>query len=120
MIDIPKLATQRIQGWASPIYGSRLARRSGELESPTGPPCGAGVSGEEAPGPLHGEELIANPMVEWTRGVTVHAAPEQVWSWLIQTGYGRGGWYTPQWVDLFANRWVFGIQHPFPAAAGCR
>jgi hypothetical protein len=33
-------------------------------------------------------------------------------------GYGRGGWYTPQWVDLFANRWVFGIRHPFPASAG--
>jgi hypothetical protein len=32
-------------------------------------------------------------------------------------GYGRGGWYTPQWVDLFANRWVFGVKHPFPASA---
>ena len=32
-------------------------------------------------------------------------------------GYGRGGWYTPQWVDLFANRWVFGVRHPFPASA---
>jgi hypothetical protein len=21
-------------------------------------------------------------------------------------------------VDLFANRWVFGIRHPFPASAG--
>jgi len=32
-------------------------------------------------------------------------------------GYGRGGWYTPEWADLFANR-VFGIRHPFPASAG--
>ena len=57
-------------------------------------------------------------MVEWTRGVTVHAAPERVWPWLVQMGYGRGGWYTPEWVDLFANRWAFGIRHPFPASAG--
>ena len=76
-----------------------------------------GVSDEEALGSLPGDEFIAHPMVEWTRGVTVHAAPERVWPWLAQMKYGRGGWYTPQWVDLFANRWVFGIQRRFPASA---
>ena len=76
-----------------------------------------GVSDQEALGPLPGDEFIAHPMVEWTRGVTVHAPPERVWPWLAQMGYGRGGWYTPQWVDLFANRWVFGVRHPFPASA---
>jgi hypothetical protein len=76
-----------------------------------------GVSDEEVFGSLPGDEFIAHPMVEWTRGVTVHADPERVWPWLAQMGYGRGGWYTPQWVDLFANRWVFGVRHPFPASA---
>jgi hypothetical protein len=76
-----------------------------------------GVSDEEALGQLPGDEFIAHPMVEWTRGVTVLAAAERVWPWLAQMGYGRGGWYTPQWVDLFANRWVFGVRHPFPASA---
>jgi hypothetical protein len=76
-----------------------------------------GVSDEEAFGSLPGDEFIAHPMLDWTRGVTVHAAPEQIWPWLAQMGYGRGGWYTPQWVDLFANRWVFGVRHPFPASA---
>ena len=76
-----------------------------------------GVSDQEALGPLPGDEFIAHPMVEWTRGVTVHAPPERVWPWLAQMGYGRGGWYTPQWVDLFANRWVFGVRHRFPASA---
>ncbi len=76
-----------------------------------------GVSDEEALGPLPGDEFIAHPMVEWTRGVTVRAAPERVWPWLAQMGYGRGGWYTPEWADLFANRWVFGHRHPFPASA---
>jgi hypothetical protein len=37
-----------------------------------------GVSDEEAFGQLPGDEFIAHPMVEWTRGVTVHAAPERV------------------------------------------
>jgi hypothetical protein len=76
-----------------------------------------GVSDAEAFGSLPGDEFIAHPMVEWTRGVTVHAAPDRVWPWLAQMGYGRGGWYTPQWVDLVANRWVFGVRHPFPASA---
>ena len=55
-----------------------------------------GVSDEEAYGPLPGDELIAHPMVEWTRGVTVRAAADRVWPWLVQMGYGRGGWYTPR------------------------
>lgn len=76
-----------------------------------------GVSDEEAFGSLPGDEFIVHPMVEWTRGVTVRAAAERVWPWLVQMGYGRGGWYTPELVDLFANRWVFGVRQPFPASA---
>jgi hypothetical protein len=76
-----------------------------------------GVCDEEALGPLPGDEFIPHPMVEWTRGVTVREPAGRVWPWLAQMGYGRGGWYTPQWVDLFANRWVFGVRHPFPASA---
>jgi proline iminopeptidase len=77
-----------------------------------------GVSDEEAFGSLPGDEVISHPMVEWTRGVTVQTTPERVWPWLVQMGYGRGGWYTPEWVDLFANRWVFGAKSRFPRSAG--
>ena len=76
-----------------------------------------GVTDAEAYGPLPGDDLIAHPMVEWTRGITVRATAERVWPWLAQMGYGRGGWYTPQWIDLFANRWVFGHKTPFPPSA---
>lgn len=76
-----------------------------------------GVSDAEAFGSLPGDEFIVHPMVEWTRGVTVRAAAERVWPWLVQMGYGRGGWYTPELVGLFANRWVFGVRQPFPASA---
>jgi len=92
-----------IAGWLAGGVARRVSVRTG-------------VSDAEALGPLPGDEFIAHPMVEWTRGVTVHAAPDRVWPWLAQMGYGRGGWYTPQWVDLFANRWVFGVKHPFPAS----
>jgi hypothetical protein len=98
------MASWMLTGWVLGAVVRRVSVRTG-------------VSDEEALGPLPGDEFIAHPMVEWTRGVTVHAAPERVWPWLAQMGYGRGGWYTPQWVDLLANRWVFGIPHRFPASA---
>jgi hypothetical protein len=77
-----------------------------------------GVSDAEALGPLPGDDIISHPMVEWTRGITVRTTPPRVWPWLAQMGYGRGGWYTPEWVDLLANRWVFGARRRFPASAG--
>src|SRR6266516_3932986 len=77
-----------------------------------------GISDEEALGPLPGDDIISHPVVEWTRGITVRTAPPRVWPWLAQMGYGRGGWYTPEWVDLLANRWVFGASRRFPASAG--
>ena len=79
-------------GWLLGAVARRLSTRTG-------------VSDAEAYGALPGDDLIAHPMVEWTRGITVYTAPERLWPWLVQMGYGRGGWYTPQWVDLFANRW---------------
>jgi hypothetical protein len=76
-----------------------------------------GVSDAEACATLPGDDILRHPMVEWTRGVTVRTPPERVWPWLAQMGYGRGGWYTPELVDLFANRWVFGVKRPFPPSA---
>jgi hypothetical protein len=34
-----------------------------------------------------------------TRAITIHARPEDVWPWLVQIGYGRGGWYSYDWID---------------------
>ncbi len=35
----------------------------------------------------------------WTRAVTIAAAPEQIWPWLVQWGQGRGGWYSYDWIE---------------------
>ena len=56
-------------------------------------------------------------MVEWTRGVTVKRHTRAVCGHgSFRSGYGRGGRYTPEWVDLAANRWVFG-QRPCQRSA---
>jgi hypothetical protein len=56
---------------------------------------------------LPGDDLVAEPEVQTDHAVTVDAPASAVWPWLVQMGWGRGGWYTARWVDrlLFpANR----------------
>ena len=69
----------------------RLSRRSG-------------VTDGEFAGPLAGDDVIPDPMLEWTRATTIQAPPDQVWPWLAQMGYGRGGWYTSVLFDRLVWR----------------
>jgi len=34
-----------------------------------------------------------------TRSITIAAAPEDIWPWLVQLGFGRAGWYSYDWID---------------------
>lgn len=56
---------------------------------------------------LPGDELISDPSLVTNHAGTLPAPPEQVWPWLTQLGWHRGGWYTPRWVDrlLFPGNW---------------
>lgn len=92
---------------AGAVYVTRrLARRSGA------------TTGEvyEA---LPGDELVSDPQIETTRAITVHAPAAEVWPWVVQVGYHRGGWYTNARLDRLiwhvdnpsANRIVPAFQH---------
>lgn len=56
---------------------------------------------------LPGDDLIADASFITNHAATLDAPPEQVWPWLTQVGWHRGGWYTPRWVDrlLFPDNW---------------
>jgi hypothetical protein len=68
---------------------------------------------------LPGDEIVGDPDEVTDHAVSIGAPPEAVWPWLLQMGWGRGGWYTARWVDrlLFpanrpsAERIVPGLQH---------
>jgi proline iminopeptidase len=90
-----------VAGWALGRAVHRLSQRTG-------------VTDAEAFGALPGDDVIPHPMVEWTRGVTVQAAPERIWPWLVQMGYGRTGWYTPAWVDRILEPTLFQLRTPSP------
>ena len=68
---------------------------------------------------MAGDNVIVNPTHSATHAVTVNAPPEDIWPWLVQMGYQRGGLYSYDWLDrLFgfldrpsANRVLPEFQH---------
>ena len=59
-----------------------------------------GVDPDEAAKPMPGDDLVAEPTVADTRGITIDAPPSAVWPWLVQMGYGRAGWYSYDAMDM--------------------
>ena len=59
-----------------------------------------GVVPDEATKPLPGDDLVPDAQASDTRGITIEAAPERVWPWLVQMGYERGGWYSIDQLDV--------------------
>ena len=48
---------------------------------------------------MAGDALVPDPTYSGTMAVTVDAAPEHIWPWLVQIGYRRGGLYSYDWLD---------------------
>jgi hypothetical protein len=62
-----------------------------------------GATREEILEELPGDEIVANPTKSQTRAITIDAAPDEVWRWLVQIGYGRGGWYSYDALEAAAG-----------------
>lgn len=48
---------------------------------------------------MAGDSLLADPTYSGTMAVSVDAPPEDIWPWLVQIGYQRGGLYSYDWLD---------------------
>ena len=59
----------------------------------------AGTTRAERAASLPGDEIIDTPLILTTHAITIDAPPTRIWPWLVQMGWGRGGWYTARWVD---------------------
>jgi proline iminopeptidase len=57
-----------------------------------------GATEEEVARPYPGAGMIPNGKRSPTMAVTIDANPDQVWPWLVQLGWDRGGWYS--WDSL--------------------
>jgi len=48
---------------------------------------------------MAGDGLLVDWTYSGTTAITVNAAPEDIWPWLVQIGYQRGGLYSYDWLD---------------------
>jgi hypothetical protein len=48
---------------------------------------------------MPGDKAVVNPSYLTTLAITVDAAPDGIWPWLLQMGYRRGGLYSYDWLD---------------------
>jgi hypothetical protein len=48
---------------------------------------------------MAGDAAVVDPTYSATLGITINAAPEHIWPWLLQMGYQRGGLYSYDWLD---------------------
>jgi hypothetical protein len=58
-----------------------------------------GATDEEVKRTLPGDELVPHHDVNLTRAITIRARPAELWSWLVQIGQGRGGYYSYDWLE---------------------
>jgi hypothetical protein len=58
-----------------------------------------GATSDEVHRVLPGDDLLRADAPTTTRAITIDAPPERVFPWLRQIGFGRGGWYSYDWID---------------------
>jgi proline iminopeptidase len=62
-----------------------------------------GATDEEVLRPFPGEDIVPGGRRTATMAVTIDAPPSAVWPWLVQMGYGRGGWYSWDHLDNWGH-----------------
>lgn len=58
-----------------------------------------GTTKQEQTASLPGDDLIANPVRTANRAITVRAAPQQIYPWIVQTGADKAGFYSYTWLE---------------------
>ena len=58
-----------------------------------------GAAPKEVRQTFPGDELVPNPMRQTTRSISINAPAAAIWPWLVQMGFGRGSWYTYEFLE---------------------
>jgi len=54
-----------------------------------------------------GKDRIDNPIFDLKYGIEIEAGAHEVWPWIIQVGYHRGGWYIDTWWDQVIQKYFW-------------
>jgi hypothetical protein len=67
-----------------------------------------GAVEEEISRRLPGDELLSNPALTMTHGISVEVPPTEVWPWIAQIGEVRGGFYSYTFIEnLIAGERIY-------------
>jgi hypothetical protein len=58
-----------------------------------------GATGEEIARVMPGDDIVEHPDMVETFAITIKARPADIWPWLVQIGYKRGGMYSYTWLE---------------------
>jgi hypothetical protein len=58
-----------------------------------------GATDSEVAGPMPGDDVVRRAQFNATRAISIHVPRGEVWPWIVQLGYRRGGFYTYDQVD---------------------
>ena len=58
-----------------------------------------GATEEELAREYPGDEILPEPQIQWTHGLTIHAPVKEVWPWIAQIGDTRGGYYSYTFIE---------------------
>src|SRR5262245_31492759 len=61
--------------------------------------AGWSATAEELTHAMAGDAFLINPTHTAGSAITINAPPDDVWPWLVQIGYQRGGLYSYDWLD---------------------
>jgi len=59
-----------------------------------------------------GKELIKDPVLDFRYDIVIETKPENIWPWIQQLGYHRGGWYIDTWWDKFEQKYFWPLIVP--------
>jgi len=62
-----------------------------------------GATDEEIAATFPGDELVPAPASFVNRAITIAAAPEYIYPWIVQLDATRGGWYSYTWLESMLN-----------------
>jgi len=58
-----------------------------------------GATPDEISASLTGDELVLSPRITYTRTISIKAASEEIYPWIVQLGAEKGGMYSYSWFE---------------------
>jgi hypothetical protein len=58
-----------------------------------------GATDEEIAAAFTGDDLVPSPRLVYNRAVTINAAPQDIYPWIVQLGAEKGGMYSYEWFE---------------------